>query len=134
MTIISAELVKRGSKTVDIKLVIGGEMHLLRWRRTTFADQVLFDERVIAQSKGLMGRETVFGLAPKTEAGDEIRLLLTIDPEADWMDLSGEERCKGIRLETADEPLIAIGSLGPDRAEPFRKLYDRAIEAMGLSA
>lgn len=133
MAEISAELVKRGAKTIDIKLVIDGDMHLLRWRRTTFADQVLFDERIVAQSKGLFGRETVFGLAPKTKADEELRLLLTIDPEADWMDMSGEERCKGVRLETAGEPLVAVGSLGPDRIEPFRKLYDRAIEAIGLS-
>ena len=130
----SAELVKRASRAIDIKLVIDGQMHVLRWRRGAFADQVHFDDRLVAQSKGLFGRETVFGLAPKTEKGDVIRLLFTVDPEDDWMDFSDQGRCRGVRLETADEALIAVGSLGPDRGEPFRKLYDRAIEALGLNA
>ena len=56
-----------------------------------------------------------------------------IDAGADWNDLSGEMKPRGVRLETADASLIAFGSLGPDRRAPFRALYDQAVKSMGLS-
>ncbi len=133
MSEISADLVSRRWRRVDIKVKVGGELHLLRWRRSWFVDEVLFDDRRVAASSGLFGRETIFGLHVKTPAGDETRLLLSIDPEADWTDWSGTGRPGGVRLETADGALLAIGTLGPDRTEPFQKLFDRAIEAIGLS-
>ena len=107
-------------------------MHILRWRRGWFVDEVLFDDRRVATSQGLFGRETVFGLAIATENNAEVRLLLSLDATPDWNDWSGAMRLGGVRLETADETLIAQGSLGPDRMEPFRQLYDRAIKAIGL--
>ena len=108
-------------------------MHILRWRRRNFFDEVLFDDRRVATSKGLFGRETTFGLGVIPESGDEVRFILSIDPEVDWNDWTGEARLKGVRLETANTTLIAQGSFGPDRIEPFRELYDRAIKAIGLS-
>ena len=108
-------------------------MHVLRWRRGLFVDEVLFDDRRVATATGLLNRENIFGLGIDTETGGEIRLLFTVDTESDWNDWSGEMKPRGVRLETADEALIAYGSLGPDRMEPFRQLYDRAIHVLGLS-
>lgn len=130
---IEAAILARAWRKIDIKLNIDGEMHILRWRRGVFADQVLFDDRRIAQATGLWGRETVFGLAMRLENDDELRLLFSVDPNADERDWSGDMRPSGVRLETADTPLIAYGTLGPDRSEPFRTLYDRAIRALGLA-
>ena len=118
---------------MDIKLSLDDEMHILRWRRGWFVDEVLFDDRRVATSTGLFGRETIFGLGVKTDAGEEVRLLFTIDPEESWSDWTGEGRPRGVRLETADQALVSFGSLGPGYAEPFRQLYDRAIKAFGLS-
>ncbi len=133
MTEISASLLSRRWRRVDIKVSVGSELHVLRWRRSWLVDEVLFDDRRVATSNGLFNRESIFGLNVKTPSGEETRLLLSIDPETDWTDWQGSGRPRGVRLETADVALIAIGSLGPDRVEPFRKLFDRAIEAAGLS-
>ncbi len=108
-------------------------MHILRWRRGWFADEVFFDDRRVAGSTGLFGRETIYGLAVDAGDGEARRLLLTIDPEESWSDWTGEGRPRGVRLETADEALVAFGSLCPDRMQSFRQLYDRAIQAIGLS-
>jgi hypothetical protein len=133
MTDISASLLQRAWRKVDVKLSIDGEMHILRWRRGVFIDEVLFDDRRVATATGLFSRETIYGL--NIEAGEtrEIKFVLMIDPQPDWTNWSGDPRPRGLRLETADVALIAIGSLGPDRAEPFRQLYDRAVRAFGLS-
>ena len=120
-------------RKLDIKLVLNGEMHVLRWRRGWYVDEVLFDDRRVATAQGWFGRETIYGLNIGTDRGGEVRLLLTIDPQADWDNWSGEVNLKGVRLETADQTLIAYGSLGPSPMEPFRQLYDRAIKAFGLS-
>jgi len=96
-------------------------------------DEVLFDDRRVATSDGLFGRETIFGLGVKTKAEEEIRLLFTLDPEESWSDWTGEGRPRGVRLETADRVLVEFGTLGPDYSEPFRQLYNRAIKAFGLS-
>ena len=130
---IRAELISRAWRRVDIKVSIGDDLHLLRWRRGWFVDEVLFDDRRVATSTGLFGREASFGLEVKTPAEETVRLLLSIDADPDWNDWEGSSRPRGVRLETAENALIAIGSLGPDRTEPFRKLFDRAVEAIGLS-
>jgi len=133
MTNITATIVTRAWRKIDIKLSIDGEMHVLRWRRGFFADEVLFDDRRVASSAGLFNRDTIYGLGVKTETETEIRLLLNIDTGHSWNDWEGEMRPRGVRLETADEALIAYGSLGPDRAEPFWLLFDRAVKSLGLS-
>ncbi|MEO1135631.1 MAG: hypothetical protein AAFW68_03335 [Pseudomonadota bacterium] len=133
MTDATATLLQRAWRKVDIKLSIGGEMHVLRWRRGIFVDEVLFDDRRVATATGLWNRETIYGLNINNDAGSDIRLVLMVDTQPDWNDWTGEMRPRGVRLETAETPLLAVGSLGPDRAEPFRQLYDRAIKAMGLS-
>ena len=128
-----ASLLSRSWRKIDIKLAINGDLHILRWRRGWFVDEVLFDDRRVATSTGLFGRESIYGLNVKTDDGHEARLVFMVDGEMDANDWTGDMRPRGVRLETADDALIAVGTLGPDRAEPFRQLYDRAIRAMGLS-
>lgn len=129
---INATLINRAWRRVDIKICVGEQMHVLRWRRGWFIDEVLFDERRVATSSGLFGRDTIFGMNIKVPSGEETRLLLTIDPESDWTDWEGTGRPRGVRLETAGDTLFATGSL-KDRAETFKALFDRAVEAVGLS-
>jgi len=133
MTVISASILQRAWRKIDIKISVGGDMHILRWRRGWFVDEVLFDDRRVATATGLFGRETIYGLNIEIDDENAAKLILMIDPGEDWHDWSGEMRPRGVRLESADEALIAFGSLGPDRAEPFRQLYDRAIKTIGLS-
>lgn len=132
MTEIAASLLNRAWRKVDIKLSIGGAMRILRWRSGWFSDEVLFDERHVAATTGLISRETIYGLEIDAGDGAGVRFLLMIDPAPDWTDWSGDARPGGVRLETADRVLIAQGTHASDRIEPFRKLYDRAIKAMGL--
>lgn len=133
MSDVAASLLRRAWRHVDVKLAIDGDMHVLRWRRRTFVDEVLFDDRRVATSKGVFGREAIYGLNIARENGEETKLVLMIDAEPDWNDWSGDIRPRGVRVETGDETLVAVGSLGPDRMEPFRQLYDRAVKAIGLS-
>lgn len=133
MSEIAATLLRRAWRNVDVKLAIDGDMHVLRWRRRTFVDEVLFDDRRVAISKGMFNRETIYGLNIAGEDGRELKLVFMIDGQQDWSDWLGDMRPRGVRVETADQALLAIGSLGPDRMEPFRQLYDRAVKAIGLS-
>lgn len=130
---ISASLLHRAWRKVDIKLAIDGDLHILRWRRGWFVDEVLFDDRRVATATGLFGRESIFGLDIDAGENSGVKIVLMIDGSMDPNDWSGDMRPRGVRLESADQELIAIGSLGPDQAEPFRQLYDRAIKAIGLS-
>ena len=133
MSDITASLLQRAWRKVDVKLSIGGEMHILRWRRGLFIDEVLFDDRRVATAAGLFNRETIYGLSIDAGEGREVKLVLMIDPQPDWTNWSGDQRPRGLRLASAAAALIAVGSLGPDRVEPFRQLYDRAIKVFGLS-
>lgn len=133
MTKISASLLNCAWRKVDIKIALGDDLHILRWRRGVFIDEVLFDDRRVATAKGLFSREEIFGLEIAFESGGSAKLVFVVDSKPDWNDWSGDMKPRGVRLESADQELIAIGSLGPDRAEPFRQLYDRAIKAIGLS-
>ena len=130
---IAAELIARQRRRADVKLVIDGEMHVLRWRRGWFADEVLFDDRPVARAIGLFERDAIFGLSLKTQSNETVRLLFAIDPAPGWDDWTGEMRPRGVRLETADGPLIAFGSLAPGRPAPFREAFDRAVRALGFS-
>ncbi len=133
MTAVSASLLSRAWRKIDVKLAIDGEMHVLRWRRGWFVDEVLFDDRRVATSTGLFSRESIFGLDIAAGDGGSVKLVFMIDAGADWNDLSGEMKPRGVRLEMADASLITFGSLGPDRRAPFRALYDQTIKSMGLS-
>ena len=131
MTDIQASLLNRAWRKVDVKLAIGGDMHVLRWRRRWFLDEVLFDDRRVATATGVFSRESIFGL--DIESGDDgrARLVFVVDAEPDWADWSSDGRPGGVRLESADAVLLAVGSCGPDWSEPFRELYDRSVKAVG---
>jgi len=133
MTDATASILNRSWRKVDIKLSIDGDMHILRWRRSWFVDEVLFDDRRVATATGLFSRESIYGLDINAGAERSVKLVLMVDGAPGWNNWSGEMKPPGVRLETAGDTLIAAGSLGPDRIEPFRQLYDRAIKAIGLS-
>ena len=131
---ISADLITRAWRRVDIKLSLGGEMHIISWRRGAFHDEVTFDGRRVAQSSGLFGRDTLFGFVLRDDDGVDRKLLLSIDPKADNWDFSGEMRPRGVRLETADDTLVAFGSLsGVSVSERFQDAFSRAVRSLGLS-
>lgn len=130
---ISATLINRAWRRIDMKLSIGGDMHVLSWRRGWFHDEVTFDGRRVASTSGFFARDTLYGFVLRDDNDDDFRLLLSVDPESDWWDWSCEMRPRGVRLETADAPLIAFGSLGPDPASRFTDLFDRAVKSLGLS-
>ena len=58
---IHATVLNRAWRKIDLKLSIDGELHILRWRRGWFVDEVLFDDRRVATSQGLVAREAFFG-------------------------------------------------------------------------
>ncbi|MBT8471536.1 MAG: hypothetical protein HKN14_06630 [Marinicaulis sp.] len=116
-----------------MKLSIDGELHILRWRRGWFVDEVLFDDRRVATSQGLFAREAFFGFDINTGAGGSTKMVLLIDANMAWDEWTGEMRPPGVRLETAAETLIAAGSFDTERPSTFRDLYDRAVKSLGLS-
>ncbi|MEL6364481.1 MAG: hypothetical protein AAFR11_06540 [Pseudomonadota bacterium] len=123
-----AGLLQRRWRVVDVKIVVDGTMRLLRWRRGWLQDRLFLDEREVARVGGLFGRESVFGLVLETSGGDK-RLLLTIDTTEDGWDFSGESAPRGVRLETAEETLLAFGSLDPNRERPFLTMFENAVRA-----
>lgn len=132
MNNVSAEVVSCGWRRVDLKLTIDGELHVLRWRRGFIVDEVLFDERRVATSTGLFGRESMFGFDIKGDDGAPTRLLLTIDTQPDYADCNASMAPRGVRLETADAALVAHGSFAPLRARDESSLM-RALRAFGLA-
>ena len=131
MSEIQASLLTRAWRKVDVKLAIGGDMHVLRWRRRWFFDEVMFDDRRVATTRGAFSRESIFGLEISRDSSAPVKLVLVIDATPDWTDWAGDARPGGVRLETADATLLAVGSCGPDGPEPFRDLYDRSVKAVG---
>ena len=133
MTAVSGDLISCEWRKVDLKLVVDGDIHLLRWRRGWFVDEVMFDDRRIATSTGVFGRESSYGLELKMENGANVKLLFVVDAAPDWNDMSGEMRPRGVRLETAEKKVVAFGSMRPDLDAPFSNLYERAMRAAGLA-
>lgn len=125
----SAELIGRKWRAIDIKLVERGAMRVLRWRRGWLNDRLYLDEREIARVGGLFGRETVYGLELAGD-GAPLRLLLTVDPNQDDWDFTGSGQPRGVRLESANEVLLAIGSLDPTPKTPFLDMFDNAVRAL----
>jgi len=125
----SAELLTRAWRRIDVKIVLDGEIRLLRWRRGWLNDALWLDDRKIAEVRGLSGRETVYGLV-FGENGREERALFTVDAQAGPWDWSGESRPRGVRIETADRVLPGCGALYPAATHPFKDLFDAAVAAM----
>lgn len=130
---ISADLITRKWRRVDIKVSISGEMHVLSWRRRVFSDVVTFDGRQMASASGLIGRDSLFAFILRDDNEIDHRLLLTIDPETSGWDWSGEMRPRGVRLETSDTVLTAFGSLDEGSGDGFAQLFERAIKSIGLA-
>ena len=130
---IRATLMSSAWRRVDIKLAMDDDLHVLRWRRGFFVDEVLFDDRRVATSKGVFGRDSTFGFAMKRANGKTARLIFTVDAAPDYMDSDCSMRPSGVRLETADETLLAEGSLSPKRRESFSDMVSRAARALGLT-
>ncbi|MEO1476525.1 MAG: hypothetical protein AAFS13_09095, partial [Pseudomonadota bacterium] len=113
-----AEIVRLTGSEVDIKIVNQEKMHVLQWRRRLFADEVLLDGKSQAMSYGLLGREKVYGLVfgrdDDGQGGERVMLIVDPRPRYDW---EGHGHVRGVRLERADGPLFAYGSLDPRSME-----------------
>jgi hypothetical protein len=111
--VLTASLVRLSSNAIDIKIVKGGVMSVLQWRRKMFHDRVLIDGREIQREKRHDGA-SIFGLDfGRDKYGENgIQLLLTV--ESTWEEMSGMPK-RGVRLEAANTLLIASGSLDPSR-------------------
>ncbi|MEL6259094.1 MAG: hypothetical protein AAFQ67_08560, partial [Pseudomonadota bacterium] len=103
-----AEIVRLTLRKVDLKIRIGDRMHVLQWRRRLLWDEVLLDGRIQATSRGLFGREEVYGLVfgrdNEGEGGERVMLVLDAR-NADWSGM--DAKISGVRLETAEGPLLA---------------------------
>lgn len=128
-----AEIVRLGLHQVDMKIVSGERMHVLSWRRTLFWDEVLLDGKRQAHSSGMWGREKVYGLVfgRDDEGNGGERVMLLLDPKSDnnWSDT---QKISGIRLETANGPLLAYGSLDPKSLEKPATFADWMKKQMGM--
>ena len=114
-----AEIVRLALHQVDMKIVSGQRMHVLSWRRTLFWDEVLLDGKRQAHSSGLWGRERVYGLVfgRDDEGNGGERVMLLLDPSnSDPLTGTGY-KLAGVRLETANGPLVAYGTLDPKSLE-----------------
>lgn len=128
-----AELVRLTNREVDIKIVTGESMHVLQWRRRLLHDEVLVDGRLQATSYGLFNRERVYGLvfgrSPEGEGGMQVMLLL--DPREDDWNFTNET-IRGVRLETAEGPLLAHGTLDPRTLEKPATFSDWMKKHIGM--
>jgi hypothetical protein len=128
-----AELVRLDIHQVDIKIVNGENMHVLQWRRRLFWDEVTLDGMVQAKSAGLWGREKVYGLVfgRDLEGNNGTRTMLLIDPATNWANWNRTE-LSGVRLEMAEGPLVAYGTLDPKTLEKPATFADWMKKSMGM--
>lgn len=131
-----AEIVRLSLHHVDIKIVSGERMHVLQWRRNLLWDEVLLDGKRQAASRGLWGRENVYGLVFGRDldgsGGEQVMFL--IDPcvgSSNWS--SGEQRVRGVRLEGRDGPLVSYGTLDPKSLEKPATFSDWMKKSMGMN-
>ena len=130
-----AELVRVGLHQVDIKVVTEeGEMHVLQWRRNLLWDEVLLDGKRQAHSAGL-GREKCYGLVfgKRADGAGGTKVMLLLDPSTDYSNWTGSaQKLCGVRLETADGPIVAYGSLDPKTLEKPATFSDWMKKTMGM--
>ena len=114
-----AEIVRLALHQVDLKIVSGDRMHVLSWRRTLFWDEILLDGKRQAHSSGLWGREKVYGLVfgRDDEGNGGERVMLLLDPRNSDRWAGTGDTLAGVRLETANGPLVAYGTLDPKSLE-----------------
>jgi len=133
MNHLTADIVRLTSSEVDLKIMSGDNMHVLQWRRRMFWDDVLLDGKLQARSTGLWGREKVYGLVfGRDETGDGgTRVMLIVDPrDLDWSRMG--EKIAGVRVETANGPLLAYGTLDPKSLEKPGTFADWMKKQMGM--
>lgn len=125
-----AELVSVSLWKVDIKIVNGDRMHVLQWRRHLTHDEVLLDGKRQQMSYGLFKREHCYGLVfgRDSEGKGGQQTMLILDPSAN----NSGERLKGVRLEVADGPLLAFGSLDPKSLEKPKTFSDWMKKSIGM--
>ncbi|MEO0786874.1 MAG: hypothetical protein AAFY10_14355, partial [Pseudomonadota bacterium] len=127
------DLVSLTSSEVDLKIMSGDNMHVLQWRRRMFWDDVLLDGKLQARSTGLWGREKVYGLVfGRDETGDGgTRVMLIVDPrDLDWSGMG--DKIAGVRVETANGPLLAYGTLDPKSLEKPGTFADWMKKQIGM--
>ena len=130
-----AELVRASLHQVDIKIVTDDEeMHVLQWRRNLLWDEVLLDGKRQGHSGGF-AREKVYGLVfdkqPDGTGGRKVMLLL--DPSTSYGNWGGsQQQIAGVRLETAEGPIVAFGTLDPKNLEKPATFSDWMKKTMGM--
>lgn len=130
-----AEIVRLTGSEVDLKLINGDQMHVLQWRRRLFSDEVLLDGKSQAVSTGIWGREKVYGLIfgrdDNGKGGQQVMLIVDPRQAPNWSGTAGA-RISGIRLETADGPLLSYGTLDPKSIEKPATFSDWMKKNMGM--
>ncbi|MEM8617266.1 MAG: hypothetical protein AAGF20_10065 [Pseudomonadota bacterium] len=131
-----ADIVRLGLHQVDLKIVSGERMHVLQWRRRFTHDEVLLDGKSQTASYGLFGREKVYGMVfgrdENGEGGE--RVMLIIDPRTSYGNWGNpNQQLSGIRLETANGPLVAFGTLDPQNLEKPSTFSDWMKKSMGMT-
>jgi len=128
-----AEIVRLGLHHVDIKVVIGDDMHVLQWRRNLLWDEVLLNGKRQAHSSGFTGREKVYGLVfgagPEGQGGTQVMLLLDPKTGDSW---NSNPRISGVRLESKDGPIVAYGTLDPQALQKPATFADWMKKNMGM--
>ncbi|MEZ5999061.1 MAG: hypothetical protein R3B98_10240 [Hyphomonas sp.] len=131
---LAAEIVRLSLYHIDIKIISGERMHVLQWRRNLLWDEVLLDGKRQASSHGLWGREKVYGLVfgRDEEGRGGTQVMFLIDPSTDHNWRNGEQRVKGVRVESRDGPLCAFGTLDPRTLEKPATFTDWMKKNMGM--
>ncbi|MEZ5945501.1 MAG: hypothetical protein R3C13_06505 [Hyphomonas sp.] len=131
---LAAEIVRLSLHHIDIKIISGERMHVLQWRRNLLWDEVLLDGKRQASSHGLWGREKVYGLVfgRDEEGRGGTQVMFLIDPATDHNWTNGDQRVKGVRLESRDGPLCAFGTLDPRTLEKPATFTDWMKKNMGM--
>ena len=133
-----ATLVRMAHWKIDIKIVNGNDMHILQWRRHMSHDEVLLDGKVQQISRGMWGRETIYGLVfgRDAEGNGGTRVMFVVDPSQDMNNasywLEGQAPPKGVRLETAEQILLAFGSLDERAYDQPADFAEWAKQKMGI--
>lgn len=130
-----AELVRVSLHEVDIKVITeDDQMHVLQWRRNLLWDEVLLDGKRQAHSGGF-GREKVYGLifGKDLEGRGGTQVMLLLDPRTSWGNWGNpHQQLAGVRLETADGPIVAFGTLDPKTLEKPATFSDWMKKSMGM--
>ncbi len=130
-----ADIVRLSLHQVDFKIINGEQMHVLQWRRNLLWDEVLLDGKRQAHSRGLWGREKVYGLVfgREPDGSGGTRVMLILDPKTEYGNWGNpNQRISGVRLETADGPIIAYGTLDPKSLEKPATFADWMKKNMGM--